>query len=354
MMLKTLILTMSLMASTAFAGGAGDGGGDILPDNPTNPLEVRQWLDEAKVPVRLALNHLEYVLSGVIKAKNIPAETVHIYRKLFASKKTIFQSLDEAVWVPLEKGGCEDLGGVEHDASALKNAPNICFAMENLSQKLGSKSGRSKIVALIVHEVSHLSGTTETEAKIIQEMVQNDVSDSIFSIGDSMNEVKENTNSIVENLEDLYRSVSSKKIDFQFCTVLAVGLTEMNTLQQRNFDYGSSVGIGFFRSNNMWRLSAALLRSINLLSVCAGNHIDLKRVARAFDGKKEIPLSRFYGAVYESSSTVEQGDQYTSLSFSDFIEDRPIRRVTSKSKTAILAEIQEIVALMKPLQVELR
>jgi hypothetical protein len=357
-MLKTLILLMSLMASAAFAGGAGDGGGDILPDDPANPYQVQRWLDEAKLPVRLALNHLEYNLLSFVKAKDLSGDMLEVYRKLFASKKTIYQSLDEAIWVPLEKGGCEDLGGNEHDASALKDAPRICFAMENLSHKLQMKSGRSKIVALIAHEVSHLSGTTEEEAVIVQKMIQNDVSDSIFSIKDAVSSVKEAVGGIVESLDNLSRSASGRDgLDQYFCTLLPVALTEINSLQERNFDYGSSVGIMFFTANNTWKIPQALMRAINLMSVCATNKHDeaakfIAQLAKVFAGKKQIMMSEFY----RRYSTLPPNDTTNAdLDYKAFVgEDRPIRRLTPKSKAAILAEIQEMVTIIKPLQAELR
>jgi hypothetical protein len=169
-MKKVLVLWL-LIGSTAFAGGVSGGGGNTKPAHPVDADMVRFAIANSRLYVTTYFNSLEANWKYSSGGKHDP-----LLDKLFGGPT---QVTDWALRWPVrleENGPCLDPGGNPVDGSAKMDPPEVCLSVPRLVEKLSRESLRSEIIALVLHEFTHLVGATEAEA----EQTQNEAIDRLF------------------------------------------------------------------------------------------------------------------------------------------------------------------------------
>lgn len=163
------LLLSTAIATSAFAGGIGSGGGNTLPPNLITPQEVQRIASPSVAgPIlRLYLNSIE---NGGLYFPEL--EAPQALPKLFNGARTIHDVIrTTGIYVNME-GPCFDKDGNPMDGSTIAPIQNhICISAFSISKKLSVLEGFHQVVGLIAHEFSHLLGATELEAEVLQARV---------------------------------------------------------------------------------------------------------------------------------------------------------------------------------------
>lgn len=164
-------LTLSL-GSFAQAGGVGSGGGQTTVPDPSHPEQIARTLEtEARFMIQAWLNRQEKNFneqSASVRAQNP-------LRKIFENQPGLSQLI---ATVPAElrmTNTCHDSANSPVDGSIYGKKPgSICLSPFSMAPKLSQQNYKAETFALLVHELSHLLGTTEDEAEIIQQVALKD------------------------------------------------------------------------------------------------------------------------------------------------------------------------------------
>lgn len=160
----SLIVTFS--GGLAQAGAVSGGGGGTTNPSPVDPELVAESIRHYAGPVLLMwLNQEEsnYLNLSQDKKQNSP------FRKLFEGERDIF-SLLLTTKVELNMASpCKDAFGHPKDGSMhASQTGSICISPFTMGPKLNEYNVEAETLALVMHEISHLVGTTEEEAEVIQ------------------------------------------------------------------------------------------------------------------------------------------------------------------------------------------
>jgi len=156
---------VSLPGATNEVGDISSGGGGTLPDNPVSATYIFNIIVESKRDLRVIVNS-EHELFY-----NSSRETA-LYTKLFGGKINLIDVLESVDIEILMDKPCKDSVGKAVDGSVYASIPNaICISPYSMAPKLIEERARVEVLALIVHELSHLLGTTEEEAVDLQKSV---------------------------------------------------------------------------------------------------------------------------------------------------------------------------------------
>lgn len=303
---------LPLFASTAHAfGKAGPGGGNVIEENLADAGEISGWLQAAKEPARLALNQYEFVLRSMDSAEGVsPADSAKykaIYQKLFGQERTVYQALDEAVFAPIPAGGCAGVDTtVDTDANSLKDPPNVCFSLENLSAKFHEKSGKPELIALVAHEVSHMVGATEDEAVLIQLMIQSMVSSAAFDlVAEVKSDFKQTLTDILDSTKELQRTHGA----VQACTMLMAVQLQMGDVLNAFATNISSLGISVMQAKELGSFYAAYAKVVNLrVASCPTDKISRGQMRAIFNGKKQVTVRQILEGLGNSKSDIYPDD----------------------------------------------
>lgn len=165
MKLPKSALLLLLLPQFALGAGIGDydgGGGGTLPADPVSPKAVQEFIqNEAKLNLRLFVKYDQLLLD-----KNFESA---IDKKLFEGERNLFDLIENTdVEIRMDRP-CLDKNGEEKDASIYADRPNaICVSAARIAPKVMEENMRKEVLALMLHEFSHLLGTTETEAREFQ------------------------------------------------------------------------------------------------------------------------------------------------------------------------------------------
>ena len=336
----------ALLSCTAFAGGVNDGGGNAHKAPLLGPNAIKKILSDSKGPLVYVFRSIEFSTS-LDKNASEQDLSLRIHRKLFDGPKSIFQALKEANLQPIEHGGCPDLSGKENDASALKDAPNICFSLEFLEKKLHEDSGNIELLALVAHEVSHLAGTDETEAELIQAIVREHISNHTLSRFEENFKNYQKKVADTLNTTTVILSYARASRSAFVCMGLQGLMTANNELMQINFDASSNLGVSFLGTEGMSFVNAATLKSMNAAISCYPDEFNFYDFSKSFFKEKSSrPLKEFQTALAASNN---QSDN-----FMLHVPDMNIRKIEKTSNKSLIAELEDIQALLTQLQANLQ
>lgn len=158
------IIGIFTVFSTAFAshGGVSDGGGGTLNPDPAQPADIAFYAQESSKAILswLYRQEQEFIASP---------EEGSPYAKLFGHEKDIFQIMPSVKFELRMTAPCLDANGAPKDASIFgKEAGTLCISPFLMAPKLNRQTAERETAALMIHEISHLMGTTEDEAVQIQ------------------------------------------------------------------------------------------------------------------------------------------------------------------------------------------
>lgn len=155
-----------LLPALAFAGSdTGDydgGGGGTLPAHPSRAVDIYNFIqDNAKRDLRL---FVKYEMWSYDQGTSSPLE-----KKLFGGPVTLWDVLENTDIEVRMARPCYDKYGNEKDGSIYADRPGaICISAGRIAPKVMEETLRKEVLALILHELSHLLGTDEQEAHEFQ------------------------------------------------------------------------------------------------------------------------------------------------------------------------------------------
>lgn len=208
--LGLLALTAFLPAGAVASGGIiGGGGGTVNPD-PISIYDVTHVIEQNHLDLRLLARGLSENHS-VLQMNLTPADP-----KLYDGPTTLVDVIETARVEILSDKPCLSPTGEEVDGSAPGSFPNsICISAYRIAPKLNDETSRSQILALMLHEYSHLLGTDETEAEAFQRTVLHHMkqfthSDAEIKLASVMNDLTE-AESRLRNFLDAYKAGNFEK-----------------------------------------------------------------------------------------------------------------------------------------------
>lgn len=338
-----IVVAVSSFSASAQKGRIGDGSGDIEEDRTVSGPRIVEWLEGSKIPMLYSLYFLELTLEEFAKDNLTGANDVSyrtIYRKLFLSKKTMYQALKEAQWDPIDLGSCETPGNPEEkDANSLRNWPKVCFSLERLS-RMKQRFGKTQLMALIAHELAHVSGdsladgATEDEAKAVQSLVQSQLSDSALDNASSVGmNFRKGIRSLIESfqgLADIPAKVPKAEMAKVLISVSGQNVTEMMNLLNGMSGNAPQLGIMPISNQSLTVFYGSLLKALNIMYFAYGTDASVKK---AFGKRTQMSLEEYAKATNNLQDTKHL--------------DQNIRLITRVPSESFKAEVQDIVKLLE-------
>jgi hypothetical protein len=160
---STQIACTKPTAMNAPSGGIDGGGGGTLPAKPISDYEFDKVIETAKRDLGLFVKYS--LLAHARYGKNVS----EVDKKLYDGPKTIWDVLQTTDLEIRKDRACKDAYGNERDASIYASTPNtICVSSYRINPKTVAERAKIEIYALLMHELSHILGTTEAEAQEYQ------------------------------------------------------------------------------------------------------------------------------------------------------------------------------------------
>lgn len=173
--MKTILITTLILltlATSALAksddGAGSSGGGGTLPTRGVQTYEIAEYVSMAKRDLRLIFRG-RWIEYNHIRNNNLDHD---LEKKLFDGPVTILDILEKTKIELRDSEPCLDGAGKEVDGSIYAKEPNsICISSLMIASKVSTEQARDQVIALIAHELSHLLGTTESEAHWFQYLI---------------------------------------------------------------------------------------------------------------------------------------------------------------------------------------
>ena len=326
-------LTMAAPFCWAGKGGADTGGGNLLGSTKATQAQVAIYIGQSKQVSTYILRRLEYILTYYSDSDL----SISMNKKLFHGSKNIYQALAEAQFNVLNNGACIDTEGKEVDASA-KDAPSICFSLDRLANKLTTDSLQSEILAIVIHEVSHMVGTTEVEAITLQQAVKNSLANDPFTkIPNLVQAYKAQVSLTIASLaylRDQYGQLQNEEI----CSSLLFLGPLLTDILWKNVNSMSDVeknGISYSSPKYMGYVQGTSLKSLNTWTFCMNRLPTFKgfneSVLAGFKGRNEMSAAEFQIMIHP---------EQTSMPAPAWI----IRQLAPSNREALRLEINDMLA----------
>lgn len=159
-LLQTM-LTLSVMtlpiAAQAAEGGSNVGGGGNAAGEPVDKIEVIKAIESA---YHLLIGHFKYMTFN---------RTGHVYDAVLFDQPTTILEAAYGVRLKYEiDGPCKDANGDDKDGAADVAHQSVCLSIARLQSKLGTDNLKRQVGGLLAHELSHLVGANESQARALQ------------------------------------------------------------------------------------------------------------------------------------------------------------------------------------------
>lgn len=163
-----ILITLFGFSTQLLAGAVSGGGGGTTNPIPAMPADVEQAIaDFASPSILMFLNKQEYEFEQQTEENKLTSP----YYKLFRPTNgvTVFDHVKNLSVEIHRNSACLDANGESKDGSVYASKPGaVCISSFSIAPKVNARNVAAETVALILHELSHLSGATETEATEIQ------------------------------------------------------------------------------------------------------------------------------------------------------------------------------------------
>ncbi|HWU42962.1 MAG TPA: hypothetical protein VN132_05970, partial [Bdellovibrio sp.] len=188
-------------------GGAGNtGGGGPIVTEPVSIADFRAHLENALVEIRP-------VLYGFKRQFDHRDPEMSIVKVAFDGKTSILDILPRVTIELRENSPCYDKDGADVEASVVMPIENqICISYLMLKTKLDQWTYRQQLSALLLHEISHLAGTDEAQARALQGFVLG-VFLKLFEVGSNKNELRHASTYMTFEIDSVMNSVRSIEDD---------------------------------------------------------------------------------------------------------------------------------------------
>jgi len=201
--LGILFLTMS---ANARIGGTTGGGGNISAEKQLSSSQIEEAVLYSKAVVLTWANGVvdEYLNTQ----QGAYCDTLCQKRiQLLKTKPNIFSAINQVQIKLQQNDSCHDQDGQHKDGSVDTSKPNsICISISHLKNKLTTSNYKAQTAALVLHEITHLTGSTESDAV----SYQNDLLEKlkIQSFDDVLSSIYKNIKSFREISDSLNQSVA--------------------------------------------------------------------------------------------------------------------------------------------------
>lgn len=168
--LVLFIVSISVGGVALASGGVSDGGGGTTNPHPTNPDAIVMTAGREGARLLLSwLNSQERTFLGWSAEEQANSPYLKLFKPNEPSTETIFELLKKTPIEMRMKESCYDQNGVAFDGSIFSNVKGgICISPFSMAPKLNEVNVWYETAALILHELTHLVGATEEEARSIQ------------------------------------------------------------------------------------------------------------------------------------------------------------------------------------------
>lgn len=186
------VILLNTSMAMAVRGGDSAGGGNINPEAPASLEQIIEAVKEAPPIILYYVNRMEqrsheFQVGLCERGRVAPKEPLQLIAdKLTTNSPTFFDLFKSGVVEVRVQDACYDRDGEVKDASIYPTSPGakICVSAFRLSKKLTVRNYEANIRALILHEFSHLSGTSEDEAVLLQnDFYEHDVAWKFQNVG---------------------------------------------------------------------------------------------------------------------------------------------------------------------------
>ena len=158
--MKLIGMLLMGLSTASYAGGITAGGGGTLPAEPAGAEAVREIVQNAKRDLKLFVKYQQW---GFKKGEDALED------KLYGEATTLLDVLESTDMAIEMNEPCYDANKVPVDGSIYASKPNaICISAFTIGPKVVAERARIETLALILHELSHVMGTTEEEAISLQ------------------------------------------------------------------------------------------------------------------------------------------------------------------------------------------
>jgi hypothetical protein len=331
MLLASLLFAATIQ--TAHAGGTTAGGGNVqLPDQVqvstlvgavqmSKPV-LTSWLSSRSQYHFLLKNHKG--CGGPYQDK------ICLWGpKLFDRSPDIFAVLEKTSIETKLDGPCLDFGGKPNDGSMYGKVPgSICISIPNIKTKLRADNFESQIAALVIHEMSHLLGTTEPEADEVQSSILN--RDLAYI---PVAKIKQNAYFAAFEIQHLNEFMNQWANAVSQKTSLDGTCLQIDDVYKRNYDFPGTVNdshFNFFTPAQNRQYASASIKMFAVREYMCGH--DMKKDPRLREMARKYYLSRF-GAKSRISVA-----EYSGLSPEEFNPDIFINKITSRQILASEAQ----------------
>jgi hypothetical protein len=356
-------------------GGTGvDGGGGNLRNGP--PLtqdELKKYLSnpsslDYQASVQRVLKYLFNAAysnySGLLfgtenyQDKKWTSTSRSIHKKLFERNDgvTIYSVLKSAK-ITLQGPACIDPQTKKpNDASAEVKTGTICLSWNRLSGKLYANNFESYLIPLLAHEYSHLVGTTEAEAEVLDDLLKSEVSFEKVSknIVDMEEKIQNYTSQMPEALNQVKAAIQSGKT-----SAICIRSFQLHNLQMPTDNYFWTMeGFSPFNAQEFSRVNTLWLRLLNLTKYCES--MNMHEILSGIEQNDLISIDYAFGSDRSEMTILELEDKIREFYFamdvglstldSDQIKYLPIEGTISKvsngNTQAMLKELEKIDSLL--------
>lgn len=280
-----------LFSSSAFSnnGGQNGNGGDIVDDELASIAQIQNSLNDSALFIRLWLNGLEGQMRPDIGIRGKPKRNLEIplgAEKLFADHGAAYRVLNQLHIVFKTQSACDAASGHSDGSTVASNPFTICISGYSLSKKLTQLNFKLQTEALILHELAHLVGASEEEARSIQRVY---LSDMQFVPKDPIPQRVDDLSDGAQGISAYIRLTLKNQMNDQqkFCkTVLDIrkGMYELT-------EESELPAISYFNADDRDKLDNILVvTEFAWTAFACGNGSDEQAYRHAFQGREKIEV----------------------------------------------------------------
>ena len=164
------ILVVLFSMQTHAAGGVSGGGGNLI--SPVAPTEKQDPKE-----IKNIINGSDCLLKRFLKAQHslytngkLDVESQRLYTGLFSDKENNIDELLESISldIPIDKPCFDNVGNAFDGSTFSPKNHSICISAYSIAIKSGKNDVLHQAPALILHELSELTGLSDDDAILLQ------------------------------------------------------------------------------------------------------------------------------------------------------------------------------------------
>lgn len=325
--------------------GGNSGGGGNLDSSKLADASLIEFFTRQQLPKLLkmvfnygfdpALDKYPKRFAGIKPSDSIlDGYSVATATKLYNGKENVFDKLG-SVRIDVKHGDCYDpRSGEARDGSA--TADGICISSGRLANRYTISEYQKYILALVVHEYSHLLGTTESEAEFLERSVisfvkldgtvSNSLDSRLFDIQILHDEVQER----ILSAQDEHLSSSA------LCLRLQRIRSDVSSLREETYRFSERYGMSILSPSQEGKIWSAVLKALNLTAYCNATPL-----------KDDLEKDQMIDLFLANESEVDISVIRSRTSIPNHGEKGATLRLSGGNRTSVVEELKDISVLLK-------